>query len=138
MILGRSGIITSAFVISTAVTWPQHRYHPGDWANELTLYIDVQSVTGTGSLVMTTIYGVIPHTTGNQYLTERLFALDTVQRVNLTAEAEDWPNPLCTNASSFPLTLQRTYIGFGKDLRFLFTPTGGATFTTTLVIHAKG
>lgn len=116
----------------------------GDQATEITFIIDVQAVTGspTSGTITAKVQSVIPHTTGNQYLTERLFDLDAVQKVNLTAEGEDWPNPICTDLSSFPITVQRTYFGFGHDLKLVLTPAfvGGTSpgFTYSVVQVVKG
>lgn len=137
-------ILASAEVVTAAVTYPIDRRYVGDFASEVTFYIDVQSVNGgtdaTAKLVAA-VSGVIPHVNGNQFSVERVFALDAVQKVNLTAEAEDWPNPICAGGSTYPVTVQRTYIGFGKDLRLTLTPTlvGSVTgFTVTVVMHVKG
>jgi hypothetical protein len=135
--IGRPKILASGEVIAAATTYPENRLALGSEFSEVTWIVDVQAATGAGNLVAS-MSGVLPHTTGQQYLNERLFALDAVQLANLTAEGEDWPNPLATNASAFPLTVQRTYIGFGNDLRLTLTPTGGATFTVTVVVHGKG
>lgn len=144
MILGRSMILASQESLTVATTYPTHRLHLGDWSNEVTFTIDVQSVNGgtdAPAKIVASMSGVMPHTTGNQYLNERVFGLDAVQKVNLTAEAEDWPNPICIGTSTYPVTVQRTYIGFGKDLRLTLTPTlsGAVTgWTVSIVAHAKG
>lgn len=137
-------ILASQETVAAAITYPAHRLHLGDWANEVTFVVDIQSLSGAPSTASLTasIQAVMPHTTGNQYLNERVFALDATQLTNLTAEGEDWPNPVCTQASSFPVTVQRTYIGFGKDLRLTLTPsfTGGSSpaFVLSVLAHGKG
>jgi hypothetical protein len=143
MILGRSMILAAGEAVTTAKTYPQHRLGLGDFASEVTFIVDVQSLNGapTAALLTATIQGVMPHTTGNQYVTERVFNLGTAQAAALTVEGEDWPT-VASEASSYPVTVQRTYRAFGKDLRLVLTPafTGGTTpsFTVSVVAHAKG
>ena len=135
--LGHSDILASVESVSVATTYPANRPWLGDWASELTFIIDVQSATGIGTLTVKP-QGVMPHTTSAQYLNERLFDLDATQRAALTLEGEDWPAPVCTQASVFPITVQRTYVGWGKDLKLVLTPTGSLVPVVSIVYQAKG
>lgn len=144
MIAARSIILASAESLSAETVYPGYRLDLGDTAVEVTFIVDIQSLSGSPTTASLTaeVQAVMPHTTGNEFLTERVFSLSDGQAAALAAEGSDWPSPLCDQDTTYPATVQRTYRGFGKDLRLVLTPafTGGTSpaFVISVVAHAKG
>lgn len=144
MIVGHSHILAAGESLTVATTFPAHRMNVGDYASEVTFIVDVQALNGapTSASLAAKVQGVMPHTTGYEMLNERLFDLDAAQAAALTADGQDWPAAVATEGSAFPVTIQRTYKGFGKDLRLVLTPSfsGGTSpaFVVSVVMHTKG
>lgn len=128
-------------------------YMDFSWADELTFILTVTGVSGSpsgGSLTAAFQLGN-PHTGDGlngtngayQYSDPAYTLLDTAQKATLIAEQEDWPNPVCTYASSFPVTVQRTIKDFGAMVNLQLnasTLTGGTNpvFTISGVLIQKG
>jgi hypothetical protein len=123
------------------------------WADELTIILSILGTTGaptggtlTGAFLLgnpNTMDGGNGTNSTYQYSDPAYATLDSQQKWALIAEGEDWPNPICSYNSTFPVTVQRTIKDFGAMVDLVLsasTLTGGTTptFTISGVLIQKG
>lgn len=128
-------------------------YMDFSWAEEIVAIITVTAVNGspTGGALRASFQLGQPHSgdglngtnPGFQYSDPTYVSLDTAQTTNLIAEGEDWPNPICSYNSSFPVTVQRTIRNFGSMVNLQLDTSslsGGTnpTFTMSVTLIQKG
>jgi hypothetical protein len=128
-------------------------YMDFSWADRITFILTVTAVSGSPSAGTLTAAFQLgnPHTgdAGNgtnplyQFSDPTYATLDTAQKATLIAEGEDWPSPVCSYNSSFPVTVQRTIQNFGAMVNLQLnasTLSGGTNpaFTVSGTLIQKG
>lgn len=128
-------------------------YMDFSWASGLAFILTVNGVNGspTGGTLKAAFQLGNPHTGAGsngtngvyQYSDPAYVALDAQQKYALIAEGEDWPSPVASYNSTFPVTVQRTIKDFGAMVNLQLdasTLTGGTnpTFTISASLIQKG
>jgi len=127
-------------------------YMDFSWADNLTFILTVTAATGapTGGTLTAAFQLGNPHlgdaanqTQNFPFSDPNYVLLDTTQKTTLIADGEDWPNPIASYNSTFPVTVQRTIKNFGAMVNLQLnasTLTGGASplFTISAVLIQKG
>lgn len=115
------------------------------WAKELTYQIYVKQLNGAPTAAtLTAKWQIFIPATGTfaQYTAGVWIDIEAAQLNKLLVEGADYPSPLATEATTFPIAFQRTITHFGYAARVVLTPTftGGTTpsFSISALLVAKG
>lgn len=122
------------------------------WADSLTYILTVTAVAGspTGGTLTAAFQLGNPHigdfgnsTNNFPFSDPSYYVLDSAQKTTLIADGEDWPNPVASYNSSFPVSAQRTVRNFGAMCNLQLNAsslTGGSSplFTISAVLIQKG